>query len=401
MEEKNIKTLQKFFNRRTKPLAETTKQKYTVDLNTYSTYQKKPLAELITEAKEEQRTRIKNNILYECDIENSKLSERMENFHQHEKDRGIAPLTLDTRINNIRAFYHGMGVKQLPRKINQQIQKNNIQIITKEKIRQSINNTNTLNRAMITFLASTGIRISDCANFTIQDYMNSLRINKLEELEKTIYNPEQHTQMIGYWEFRPQKTKNNICQVCNTPESNKHIMKYLQKRHIKHGLDPEEHLFLTSRQTKITNTYFAYNCQRINWKLAKEETEYWENKAKMGLITEQEKEKRIKGISKFHAHGLRKFFISTISGLCGNLRLLLLMEGHRSIVSTDSSYVRIGRDVVVGEYLKFIPSLSFERTEVNVLTDERIKGYERKLQQQQDRLDTLESFIGKLKNYKP
>ena len=399
MEEyENKLILEKFFSRRPKPLAETTKKKYLADLNIYSNYQGITLKELVDEAKEEQRTRIIDNVLYECDIENSKLSERLEDFFYYEKNRGIAPLTLDTRINNIRAFYRGMGVKTLPMKINNPIE-THFTLLPKEKITRSLKYCNPLNKAMITFLASTGIRISDCANFTINNYIESMQLNDLDELVELIFHPKLHDEMVGYWEFRPQKTKTNICQVCNTPESNKHILSYLQGRYIKHGLDEDEQLFLTNRQTKITNTYFAYICQRINWKLTNDETKYWQQQTQLGIITEKERVKKIENMSKFHAHGLRKYFISTISSMCGNLRILLLMEGHRSIINTDNSYVRINRETIVNEYLRFIPSLSFEPTTVNVLTDKRIIEYENRLKEQQDRLDTLEEFVDKLKEF--
>ena len=74
-EYENKLILEKFFSRRPKPLAETTKKKYLADLNIYSNYQGITLKELVDEAKEEQRTRIIDNVLYECDIEDSKLSE--------------------------------------------------------------------------------------------------------------------------------------------------------------------------------------------------------------------------------------------------------------------------------------------------------------------------------------
>ena len=75
------------------------------------------------------------------------------------------------------------------------------------------------------------------------------------------------------------------------------------------------------------------------------------------------------------------------------------MEGHRSIINTDTSYVRISRETIINEYLRFIPSLSFEPTTVNVLTDKRILEYENKLKEQQERLDTLEDFVDKLKEF--
>lgn len=390
--------LRKYFNHRSKPLAETTKMKYRADLKIYTDWCGMTLHELVEEAKEEQRTRIIDNVLFECDIENCKLSERLDSFFYYEQDRGIAPLTLETRISNIRAFYRGMGVKQLPRRINTKVE-TSFTLLTREKISKSLKYCNPLNTAMVTFLASTGVRISDCSNFTINDYIESLHLNGLDELVELMFIDIEGFDMLGYWEFRPQKTQSNICQVCNTPESNKYILEYLKTRYIKHGLHPKEHLFLTNRLNKITSTYFAYVCQRINMKLLDDETKELKEQHTQGHITDYEYQKRLENISKFHAHGLRKYFISTISSLCGNLRILLLMEGHRSIVSTDNSYVRISEETIREEYLKFVSELTFSPVKVEMLTDKRITEYEEKIRLQDERLEVLESFIDNLRKF--
>lgn len=398
LKEKNMKQMNRFFSHRPRPLAETTKRKYIADLTIYSEYQDETLENLILEAKTEQRTRIVDNILIECDIEDSKLAQRLDDFHTYEKERGIAPLTLDTRMNNIRAFYRGMGVKMLPSKHNNPSKNNPFSPLTRDKIRASLNHCNSMSRAAIVFMACTGIRVSDCGNFKIKDYMDSIDVDDYDDFVERLYSGD-CSDLLGYWEFNPQKTPSNVCQVCNTPESNKYIMSYLRERHMKKGLSVDEPLFCTNRGNRIRSAYFSYLCQRINWKLEAEELCCIDEEYELGLISDAERLRRLGSVSKFHAHGLRKFFISTISELCGNLRLLLVMEGHRSVVSTDSSYVRISRDAIVGEYLNFVPALSFEPTVVNVLTDERISEYESRLRVQQERLEGLEGFVDGLRKF--
>ena len=115
-------------------------------------------------------------------------------------------------------------------------------------------------------------------------------------------------------------------------------------------------------------------------------------------------------IPKFHAHGLRKFFISTIAKNCGNLRICAIMEGHTPPIKTDSSYVDIDVQEIKEAYMAAIPDLSLENVDVKLYTSDvrreteakihslenTVKEKEAEVQIMKDRMDTIEKKISEM-----
>lgn len=75
--------------------------------------------------------------------------------------------------------------------------------------------------------------------------------------------------------------------------------------------------------------------------------------------------KLIGEIPVFHAHGLRKFFITTLASKRVNLRASAFLEGHAPFMQHDSSYVDSDNleELIYEEYQRVIPALSFLKDE--------------------------------------
>lgn len=194
--------------------------------------------------------------------------------------------------------------------------------------------------------------------------------------------------------FKPHKTrrKGNICKVCNSAESTNYIINYLIER-IETEILTENSILFSSRLTNksLTEPGFVNIFQRMNAKLYKSDMKWLKKQLELEKISKEKYKNLKENISKFHAHGLRKYFISTISSHSGNLRILKMMSGHAPPEKTDSNYVDIDKDIVIKTYRKMLPYLSFENTESNIIDDKGTK----KLRKVEAELETLKKDVQK------
>ena len=199
--------------------------------------------------------------------------------------------------------------------------------------------------------------------------------------------------MIGFWELFPHKTRrlNVPCKVCNTPESSDAILFSLnplfanRKLRYKGFLNPH-HLSITLGQYKH--------------KLNAERERVFKYRYEQGEISKETYEESIETIPNFHAHGLRKFFITTLAQNRVDARISALMEGHKAPIATDSRYVGSDflRESIKEEYLRCIPDLSFENVEVRFLTLDERKSLEEKLADLTEKNRVMEENIEDLVN---
>ena len=165
---------------------------------------------------------------------------------------------------------------------------------------------------------------------------------------------------------------------------------------------PQKNLFKQRSRQGIKTSYWRYNKR-----LYKHYYDTFSQELNAGLISKETFDSKISFIPRFHAHGLRKWFISTVRENCSNLSVCVQMEGHAFPVGTDRSYVKLNPEVIKEEYFKLIPFLSFNRdVEVQVLTSEKINEYEQEIskikkeyEQEKERLNNLEDFVKQFQQF--
>lgn len=258
--------------------------------------------------------------------------------------------------------------------------------LTKSDIKFVMDDSTILHQGLISLIKDCGARLSDVVGFTIEDFMEwTSEYHNFVDVNDFIDNAPQD--MIGVIKFYPHKTIrfNLLCITCIGPGTTNLILQNLRKIkneylpyiNKKEGLNLEMskkdalfgnknkhykgHLLVQS----ISNVF-----NRKNKKLRKHHLKLIDEKIKNGELSEEDKAKAIEDIPKFHAHGLRKFFQSTIAKNCGNLRICTLMEGHTSPVKTDPSYIKIEAEEVKEVYMVALPDLSLENIETKTYTSE-------------------------------
>jgi len=312
----------------------------------------------------------------EPDIEKGDLYRDFKKFYSFLEEKKLSDRTKDDYIANVRTFLSKNGVK-LPEKIKIDIITNPKKILKREKIIRAINKASPRNKAIFSFMASAGLRSKDVRNLKIKDLLKALELENIEEL----FNLEDNR--IGYFEFKPNKTKKKgfWCKTCCTPDSIKLIVDYLKYERKRGEINHNSYLFTPKNKNKgLSRNGFKGIFQRMDKKLYAEDLKWFKDQLNEGKVSKEKYDEEIIDISKFHAHGLRAYFINTISSYCGNLKVVTAMEGHKSPVDTDNSYTNFNRGVIVQHYLPIVPYLSIEKTIINVLNEERIDKYEKKLE---------------------
>ena len=292
-------------------------------------------------------------------------------------------------------------------------------LLTKEDFKYILNDSPLIHASLIKFLMSSGMRISDALNLTIGDFMKATQeYHNCVDVNDFIDNAP--ADMIGTWYFHPQKTRKFQipCLTFNDPESSNFILQHLRK--IKNEYIPyAKKKYGVEKVISKTDALFGSQKSMYVEPLNPNPTasQFWQKNKKLrewrilkikeaiskGELSEEDFDKEVAKIPKFHAHACRKFFETTIAKNCGDLRICTLMEGHVSPVSTDSSYIKQDIENVRETYMSAIDDFSLEKTEVKVYTSEvrkqmedRINNLEvenQKLKSKLDKIDKLEEVI--------
>lgn len=279
---------------------------------------------LLQEATEEEETITKKN--------KRKIKQRLQNFILTllQEDYTVQTIIIYTSI--IQKIYRHYDIElpdvKMPR--NTQPPEEYEDIPTKKHIIKAINNSKIKMKAIITFIASSGLSRSDATKLTIQDFITATKqyhntnniIQLLQELDgRTI---------IPVW--RGNRIKNNTSYItCSSPESTQYILDLLKERLMKQELDHTDSLF------DITRDGLTQNFNNLNNRL------HFGKKLTRNF---------------FHAHALRMFFATTLNIHRTPFIVTEFMLGHK-IDNSTSTYYKANVRQIVEEYKRVLPYLSF------------------------------------------
>ena len=374
----NSKTYQKYVKK--KNITQKTLDTYVFSLLQFCKANNKPLDKMVEEVLEEQLPYIDGQgRIHEYNPEYGLIDNYITNTVDYLKRKGNKNNSIYAHLVRIRAVLTTLNIK-LPKPVELEKDDGDWNVLSKEDI-SYVNSISPLHhQALITFMAHTGIRTGDVIKvFTIEDFMKATwKYHECTELEMFLENAPMD--MIGYWEFIPKKTrKHNVeCKVYNTAESSNLILKSLHRRvesikaiNEKQGtdykLEKSDALFSSRNQnfkSHMTESALSSLCHRRNKELRKHNERLIYQEYEEGKISKETLEQKLSEIPGFHAHGLRKFFITVLARKRVDLRASALLEGH-SPVMQDKSYVDADElaDLLWAEYSRVIPALSFMKDE--------------------------------------
>lgn len=339
------KTLKRFITVKKKNISKDRKKLYRIVLEDIYKISNKTPSEIIKIAKEEQKPYLEKGTIVFLEIEERYITLLLEQYHGYlENEKKISPTTIKDYTSAFRTFLSSHKI-ELPEKIDIDIPKKLIKegdIPTKKEISSSVESTGSIrDKAIILFLATSGIRSGDLRNFTISDLLEATKDYHDGTIKSLLLLKDKN--IIPTWHFMPSKTskKGNVCVTFNTPESFDYLLRYLKTRE---KLTLNSPLFATVHGNKLSPYTLIKMFARIN----------------DNIFGRDENGKRF-----FHAHALRKFFISTCNHNSGDLTKVNLLSGHSMQSIVHDSYNEINIEVMKRFYMKLIPYLSIRDTKVH------------------------------------
>lgn len=378
----------------------------------------KPLSEIINDCKSQQDVVIEKTIFQENDADgNQIIKKQLIKFDVNAPDskvklflnrhieycleKGNSNVTINNNMTQIKAFLKFYDII-LPKMETLDDDSRNWYLLTKEDFKYIINESTIGHASLIKFLMSAGMRAKDVTSLTIGDFMEATKdYHNFTDVDDFINNAPDG--MIGTWNFHPHKTqKFKIqCVTFNDPESSNLILQNLRKikNHVDRDMSKNDALFgsqMGDYKKSITPGSIAVEFLKKNQKLHDWRVLKIKERIQNGELSNEDYDKEVSKIPRFHAHGCRKFFETTIARNCGNLRICTLMEGHVSPVATDSSYIKQNVSDVKEYYMAALDDFSLEKTEVKVYTSEIRKEMEAKIRSLETKNEELERKLDKI-----
>lgn len=415
---------------RSKPkLSQTSQKQYQIVLKKFCEATHTTLKEIIENCKSQQN-RVTEKIIKTTTTDNQEIIEKeiieydvnnpesyinlyLNTHLEYCKAKNNTNVTLNHDLHLITSFLRYYNVK-IPKLEKFKDDTKEWHLLSKEDLNYIISDSSITHSSLITFLVETGVRISDATQFTIGDFMEATSdYHNYIDVDDFIDNA--NDDMIGVWEFYPRKTERFglKCITCNGPSSTKRILQNL--RRIKNEYIPYANnaynldLYLTKDDALFgsKNTYFKGPIKpkslsdifaRKNKKFNEYKISQIDKAISDGLLSKDDRMKEINRIPRFHAHACRKYFETMISRNCGDLRLCALMEGHKSPIRTDSSYIKKEAEEVKEVYLVALPDLSVDNLETRVYTSEIRKEMESKMKELEAKNKELEAEVSEISN---
>lgn len=421
-------------------LSQATKENYNFVFTKFCDATKKPLNEMIETCIEEQSKVIEKIKTTSTDDEGNTIIEKqiikfdvnkpdshinicLDKFIEYCKQKGNKNSTINSNIEVIAIFLKYYNV-EMPEINKLQNDSSSWYPLLKEDIKFIMSDSTLTHQTLISTLKSSGMRLKDAVDLVIGDLMDGTRdYHNFTNVDDFINHAP--SGMICTFEFYPHKTKRFElpCITCIDPETTDLILQnlrrikneYLPRINKKYGLNlnlsKEDALFGNQREYfkgPISTHSLSDVFNKKNKKLREHRINQIKEKIEKGEIAEEDFEKEVEKIPKFHAHGLRKFFHTVIAKNCGNLRICAVMEGHTAPLRTDNSYVKIDAKEIKEVYMSAIEDLSLENTEVKIYTSEIRREMEEKinslenmnagLQSEIDKMDEIMARLEKLEN---
>lgn len=376
----------------------------------------------------------RREIKFDVNSKDASIKLYFDQFEKYCKKRKNKNTTINGEVNLLRTFLKDSGVL-LPKPHRLEDDTSEWFLPSKEDFNFLLQDASLVQSALINFLTSTGMRVGDAVSLTISDFMKATeQYHDYVDAEDFIDNAPDD--MIGQWEFEPSKTRKHKvkCITFNSTHASNLILQNL--RHIKNQYFPtknkRDNLNLTiskkdplfgSRTNKYKKPLNAKSVADHWWKKNKKFRQWKitqiKQKIEQGELSSEDFDEEVEKIPKFHPHVCRKFFITTVSNHCGDVRVSALFEGHSDGLPNDKSYIKKSVEDIREIYINDIhDALSLDNVETKIISDketerlnaeiESLKAENAKIREEKDQeisnleqkhqneIDELKSSVGNM-----
>lgn len=342
--------------------SETTYKMYKRILQNYTNFTGLSFEELIEEA-ETDETNINK-------VNKRKIKRRLIQYQLHLQKLDKKPNTIIKYRSTIQKVYRHCDIElpELPT-IKNTIKENYEDIPTKAEIKKAILHSRIKMKAIITFIASSGLRRSDVSAMTVGDFFKATHdYHQAHDVTSMIIQLERRKIIIPEWHI--ETVKNGIRHITfSSHESSMYILQMLKERLLKEEITLNDSLF------QIRPQGISRNFTRINNKL--------------GFGWKQTRRR-------FHPHALRKFFATTLTSNDMDYLATEFLLGH-TLDSVQQSYYYANPAKLKNKYARYMQYLTFtlEVNYVDISSNEKRELEELRAYRMQsdERIRKLEEMI--------
>ena len=280
---------------------------------------------------------------------------------------------------------------------------------TKEDFNYILQDASLVQASLTNLLSSTGMSVGDAVSLKIEDFMKATKqYHDYVDVEDFIDNAPDD--MIGKWVFEPHKTqKDDVhCITFNTAHTSNLILQNL--RHLKNHYipiknnkknDDEPKLKISKKDPLFGSRKFEYKkplkskSVSDHWGKKNKKFKAWKiNQIKQqienGELSVEDYDEAIAKIPRYHPHICRKFFCTTVSNNCGDIRVCALLEGHSDGLPNDPSYIKKNADDIKEIYINHIhDALSLDNVETKIITNKETEELNKKVSEADKKIEAL------------
>lgn len=340
-------------------------------LQSYCQYHDTTLPDLINEALMDEDRIIKVN--------RRRIKKRLQNYSLHLQSIGRHPQTIKLHITRLKTIYKYYDIEppQLP-SIRVENKEHYEDIPTYDEIQHVIRNSLVKTRAMVCFLASSGMRISDMCNLTVGDFIEASMdyVWSPRSIPDFLHQLSNSGDLIiPTWHIKQQKTGVPYITFCSD-EASRYLVEYLLELSRRKMITRDDRLFGVGTSAVI-KTF-----QRLN------------KRFDLGMLETR---------GRFHAHALRKFFATTLTNHDCDFLSVEFMLGHR-LDRIREAYYKADPERLKMKYRLYMEYLTFtQEIEVRDVTSTELEELEELRQYRRDtdeKLRRLEDMMTMMTDFK-
>lgn len=320
-ETKNILEEMKLLN----SWSENTYRMYKQAIKKYTTFHSMNMYQLIQEAEDDEEHIIKVN--------KRRIKQRLVQFILHLQEQGASKNTIRAHLSKIKKIYkhHDIELPEIPTPRASQEQENYKDLPTNDEISRAILHSKTKTKALITFMASCGLRRSDVAKLTVGDFIEATReYHDCTTITETLKALQRRQIIVPTWNIVTVKTKTPLITF-NSHEATLYIMQMLKERLMKKEVCSDDKLFELEPYS-ITKAFERVN-ERLDFG--------WKGNRR-----------------RFHAHAMRKFFSTTLTINDVDYLTTEFLIGHK-LKGSSSAYYFANPEKLKNKYVRVMDKLTF------------------------------------------
>ena len=337
----------------------------------YCQYHHATLPDLINEAINDEDNIIKVN--------RRNIKTRIQQYILHLQSIGRQAQTIKVYINRVIRVYKYYDI-EIPRlaPIRVENKEHYEDIPTYDEIQYVVKNSMVKTRAMVCFLASSGMRISDMCNLTVGDFIEACSgyVWSPRSIPDFLHQLQNNNDLIiPTWHIKQQKTGIPYITFCSD-EATRYLVDYLLELSRRKMITRDDHLFGVGTGAVI-KTF-----QRLN------------KRFDLGMLETR---------GRFHAHALRKFFATTLTNHDCDFLSVEFMLGHR-LDRIREAYYKADPERLKMKYRLYMEYLTFtQEIEVRDVTSTELEELEELRQYRRDtdeKLRRLEDMMTMMTDFK-